>query len=104
VEKQVNKYTTEFFATCPNNGVRIKYTLRIETHEIILVERIITVVSSISDGFHEDIADVLLHRIGGVQTLTAEHHGVTIETVRSKSKPEHFLNQSLPGMAGTPGY
>lgn len=76
----MNAYTTEFFTNCPNNGLRIKYRLRIETREIIPVEKITAKVESISEGLHEEIADELLAAFGGVQTLVADHHGVTIET------------------------
>lgn len=79
----MNAYTTEFFANCPNNGIRIKYRLRIETRYVIPVEQITAKVESISEGFHEEVADELLRTFGGVQTLTADHHGVTIETIRA---------------------
>lgn len=79
----MNAYTTEFFTNCPNNGLRIKYRLRIETREIIPVEQITAKVESISEGFHEEVADELLRAFGGVQTLVADHHGVTIETTRA---------------------
>jgi hypothetical protein len=79
----LNAYTTEFFSNCPNNGLRIKYRLRIESREIIPVEQITAKVESISEGFHEEVADELLVAFGGVQTLTADHHGVTIETTRA---------------------
>ena len=79
----MNAYTTEFFTNCPNNGLRIKYRLRIETREIIPVEQITAKVESMSEGFHEEVADELLSAFGGVQTLVADHHGVTIETTRA---------------------
>lgn len=79
----MNAYTTEFFATCPNNGSRIKYRLRIETQSVIPVERIVAFVSDLSAGLHEGFADLLLAAFGGLQTLTADHHGVTIETTRT---------------------
>lgn len=79
----MNAYTTEFFSNCPNNGMRIKYRLRIESREIIPVEQITAKVESICEGFHEEVADELLAAFGGVQTLVADHHGVTIETTRA---------------------
>lgn len=80
----LNSYTTEFFCNCPNNGIRIKYRLRIEkTQEMLSVEELIAAVESLDDQFHEELADELLRRFGGKQTLIAEHHGVTIETTRS---------------------
>jgi hypothetical protein len=79
----LNAYTTEFFTNCPNNGLRIKYRLRIETREVIPVEQITAKVETLSEGFHEEVADELLRAFGGVQTLVADHHGVTIETTRA---------------------
>jgi hypothetical protein len=83
----LNAYTTEFFANCPNNGLRIKYRLRIETRQVITVEQLITTVENLSDGYHEEIADELLAAFGGVQTLIADHHGVAIETTRAAKEP-----------------
>lgn len=80
----MNIYTTEFFASCPNNGLRIKYDLRIETREAIPVEQILAKVEAIGEGFHENVADELLDAFGGTQTLIANHHGVTIETKRTR--------------------
>lgn len=77
----MNAYTVEFFACCPNNGIRIKYRLRIETTDVIPVEQIAAVVDT-EDGFHEEIADRMLARFGGRQVMTADHHGVQIETTR----------------------
>lgn len=78
----MNTYTTEFFCACPNNGIRIKYKLRIETRSVVPVEQLIAKIESFSEGFHEDIADELFSELGGKQTLVADHHSVTIETVR----------------------
>lgn len=80
----VNAYTTQFFARCPNNGIRIRYALRIETSEVLSVEEIITTIEQVDEGYHEQIADDLLEALGGIQTLTADHHSVTIETRRTK--------------------
>ena len=84
----MNIYSTEFFANCPNNGIRIKYHLRIESALVIPVEQIIAVVEATDEGFHEEIADDLLARFGGQQTLIADHHGVTIETTRMTHNAE----------------
>lgn len=78
----VNRYRTEFFARCPNNGIRVHYRFCIETAAVVRVEDIIAAVDAVKEGFHEEIANNLSRRFGGLQTLTAEHHGVTIETVR----------------------
>lgn len=80
----MNAYTTEFFCTCPNNQIRIRYKLRIETREVLSVEKILAAVELVDEGYHEEVADQLFARFGGVQTLIADHHGVTIETTRTK--------------------
>lgn len=82
----MNAYTTEFFCTCPNNGVRIHYRLRIETGMVLSVEELIAVVETFDSGYHEDLANELSERFGGRQTLIADHHGVIIETTRDKTK------------------
>lgn len=79
----LNKYRTEFFARCPANGIRIKYTLVIETTKTIRVELIVSRIEVIREGFHEALADELHAAFGGKQTLTADHHSVVIETERS---------------------
>lgn len=78
----MNTYRTEFFATCPTNGVRIKYVLMIKTGEVIPVEQIVAKVESLESGFHEEFADEFSGAFGGQQTLVAEHHSVSIETER----------------------
>lgn len=78
----VNIYRVEFFALCPANGLRIKYALRIETDRMICVEQLLTAVTRFEKEWHETLADQLLATFGGQQTLIADHHGVTIETIR----------------------
>jgi len=78
----VNIYRVEFFAKCPVNGIRIKYLLRIETTRVIRVESLLAAAEDIGGGYHEAIADDLASLFPGRQTLTAEHHGVHIETTR----------------------
>ena len=84
----MNSYTVRFFARCPKNGLRIDYTLTVERSEEddadghLLVEDLVDAVSLLDRGFHEDLADQLHREFGGRQMLTADHHGVTIQTVR----------------------
>lgn len=78
----VNIYRTEFFARCPNNGVRIKYRLEIRTTAVIQVERVVSKVEALTEGFHEELADSLHAAFGGSQTLVADHHSVEIQTER----------------------
>lgn len=78
----VNKYTTNFFAICPVNKIRIEYELVIESTNLILVEELLSTVSSVDFCLHEKIADDLFNKYGGRQTLKAFHHGVLIETLR----------------------
>lgn len=78
-----NRYSHTFVAACPNNGAMIIYSLVIETQgRMIQVEHIVTAISLIKQGYHEQIADELHRRFGGRQVLKAHHHGVDIETVR----------------------
>lgn len=83
----MNVYSTEFFCRCPNNDVRIKFTLRIETRNTLAVESILDGIEIDTEEprFHEELADILLARFEGLQVLTAEHHGVTIQTTRATS-------------------
>lgn len=78
----MNTYKTKFHAQCPVNQCWIEYGLTINTGEVIKVESILDCVHSLRSGYHEDFADLLEKRFGGSQTLTAEHHGVRIETIR----------------------
>ena len=88
-ETTLNTYRTEFFAQCPNNGQRIKYSLSIQTTDVIPVEQIIAKVQSISEGYHEELADDLLLSFSGTQTMVADHHGVMIETLRESREPSN---------------
>ncbi len=78
----MNRYHTHFHAKCPANGIRITYILTIDAEMTIPVENIVAEVERIDQGFHEDIADALFAKLGGAQTLTANHHSVVIETKR----------------------
>ena len=79
----LNTYTTEFFAICPENNIRVHYKWRVETDTVLKVEDLIDEVNLHSRGYHEEIADQLQRSFGGKQNLTAFHHGVLIETTRS---------------------
>ena len=79
---KLNFYKVKFFCECPNNRVRIEYTLQIETDETLSVELIIEQVTDLDPHFHEELADVFLSKFGGTQMLTAMHHGVEIKTIR----------------------
>lgn len=78
----MNIYRTKFYATCPADGCGIEYSLQINAGDTIRVEAINAELSSITSGFHEDIADRLAVRFGGSQTIKATHQGVEIETIR----------------------
>jgi len=83
----VNSYETRFYCRCPNNDVRIDYRLTIQTRTVLSVESIIDGIEIDAEEpiYHEELADLLLARFGGHQTLRADHHGVTIETWRGSS-------------------
>jgi len=80
----VNNYKIEFFCLCPKNGIRIKYELVITvcSNTVIQVEDLLQEVSNFKSFYHEDLANVLYAKFGGKQTLTADHHGVTLQTTR----------------------
>lgn len=102
--RRLNRYQTLFSAACPVNGQLINYDLTIVTGDVIMVEELQQHLYGIGRGLHEDIADSLWLKFGGHQTLAARHHGVDIKTERSPQSGNHWLDQSLRGMAGTPGY
>lgn len=84
----MNIYRHRFYARCPNNGETVAYDLAIETTGTIMVEAIVEAgreTDSLPQSYHENIADMMLSRFGGVQRLKAWHHGVEIETVREKA-------------------
>lgn len=81
----MNIYTMQFHANCPTNGIRVPYSLRIETRELIPAEQLVAAVEAIECGerrYHEEIADQLAEQFPGEHRLSAHHHGVGIETVR----------------------
>lgn len=78
----MNIYTQHFWATCPENGRSVDYTLVIESPAMIMVEEIQKAVAEVK-GYHEQIADELVKRFGGTrQTLEAYHHGTHVKTIR----------------------
>lgn len=84
----LNKYKLTFVCSCPSNNKTINYALEIYSDEMIFVESLLEFVSQIESGFHEQIADSLLKRFGGLQVLKAHHHGVDIETIRGGNVPK----------------
>lgn len=84
----MNTYRTEFFALCPSNGIRIKYELRIETPstEVVHAEHILMQIALHTQRpvYHEALADQFVKLLPGRQILSADHHGVHIETTREK--------------------
>jgi hypothetical protein len=78
----VNIYTQRFSALCARNKRRVEYVLRIESIKTIMVEDIQEIVEDFESGYHEDFADELYAKFGGVQTLDAHHHGTDVRTIR----------------------
>ena len=78
----MNKYITKFISLCPVNNKPISYSLEIKHSDKIFVEEILEEVKKFTALFHEEIADELFLKFGGKQTLTANHHGVFIQTER----------------------
>ena len=77
-----NIYEAKFVAECPSDGEKIEYTTRIAAQKLIRVEDINDFVRKIAKGYHEDIADKLFTRFGGMQCISAVHQGVKILTMR----------------------
>ena len=78
----MNRYKTTFRVKCPNDDDSIDYMLIIESDEMIMVEDINKAINIKTGAFHESIADGLFALLGGKQTITARHQGVTITTHR----------------------
>lgn len=85
----MNIYQTKFVAECPANGARIFYDLTINTGLTIMVEDITGFLEEVTSDYHESIADRIFEKFGGIQTLKADHHGVSITTHRPFSA--HWL-------------
>jgi hypothetical protein len=80
----MNIYRHQFICTCPENSKPIIYQLEIQSEKVIRVEHIVLACDLYRQAFHEAIADSLFERFGGVQIMTAHHHGVDIETRRGE--------------------
>jgi hypothetical protein len=86
---RTNTYNHTFVATCPSDGEKIIYSLKIKAQETIMVEHIKTATALIKKGMQEQIADDLFLRFGGEQKLTGTHQGVLIISRRTeKAKKE----------------
>lgn len=79
---RLNIYKHSFWATCPVDAARIKYHLQIESEHKIIAEQIEQECLFSEPAFHEDIADKMLTKFSGRQTLAAVHGSVAIETIR----------------------
>ncbi len=78
----MNTYKTKFLVRCPINNEEISYKFEIKINKKILVEEILDFLDKFDVGFHEEIADELFEKFGGVQKMSAIHHGVVINTER----------------------
>jgi hypothetical protein len=77
-----NQYKVIFSKPCPVNDLIIKYTLKIKTKNVILVEDLIAFIEHLPSDYHEIYADKFAHKFGGKQVLKGFHHGVYISTKR----------------------
>lgn len=77
-----NEYNFNFRMKCPNNGKPVEYRASIIASCIIPVEEIADFLRDMTEGYHEDNADLLYDRFGGNQVIVANHHGITVKTVR----------------------
>lgn len=80
----MNTYHTTFSVACPVNGDYVHYSLCIETTAVIPAEDLSAACERFDHHLHEQIADALVDRFRGKQTLSANHRGVDITTTRIK--------------------
>lgn len=78
----LNIYRHRFLAQCPVDGAQVLYSLTIDTNAVLMAEDIEAACRFEAAVFHEDVADKLLVKFGGKQTLAATHGKVEIETLR----------------------
>lgn len=77
----MNIYGYTFKCKCPNDDAEIEYTLLIKHDEMILVEDIIK-ACAMPASYQEDIADTLRKVLPGEISISAEHQGVEVTTIR----------------------
>jgi len=77
----MNIYGYTFSVECPNDDAAIEYTLLIQHDEMILVEDIIK-ACKFPALYQEEIADKLSQLLPGKISLSAEHQGVEVLTMR----------------------
>lgn len=78
----MNAYRFSFCAECPADKLTITYKAEILSSDMIRVEQINEWRRALGPQFHEELAEDMLGRFGGRQTIVATHQGVQIETVR----------------------
>jgi hypothetical protein len=80
----MNIYETSWYCKCPLNKIRVLYELKIESSDLIYVEKLMEYIeTNCKEGFQEVIADEIKSHFGGKQTIKANHHSVTITTIRN---------------------
>lgn len=84
-ESALNVYAHDFKSRCPTNGATICYRIVISTTKMILVEDIVALARQYPESYHEPLAEAFYNAFGGMQRLTAFHHGVHIKTIRTDS-------------------
>ena len=77
----INLYGHTFSVKCPNDDAEIEYTLMLVHDEIIMVEDIIK-ACDFTAAYQEDIADKLRERLPGKISVSAEHQGVEVVSLR----------------------
>lgn len=80
---KTNTYVTEFKARCPVDQSLIDYRWTLVLDYVVMAEELRRIADGIGTGLHEEIANQLFDRFGGVQRLRATHAGgVEITTNR----------------------
>lgn len=80
----MNIYRVNFSCLCYKNCDVIQYSLEITSERMIFVEDIESALYEYKSKstYHEPMADQLYRKLGGKQTITANHRGIDIETRR----------------------
>jgi hypothetical protein len=81
----MNYYRHKFIAPCPNDARNVEYELEIETLRTIMTEDIeagCAEAAKCEKPYHETMADILIAKFGGRQTITATHGKTEITTIR----------------------
>lgn len=79
----MNTYETTHRAACPNGKLIDTYEIKITSHDTLIVEDLMEILSSAPKQiFQEDLADHLRSKIGARVEVVGWHYGIKITCVR----------------------